>query len=223
MPASLSTLEPMPAAEPLAVEKREALIVARWPVGGIRMHLKYNHPALEAAGYHCTAVVPDDGSLPTLRQTLPGALFLPVPVSGRKCPIWRTVREAARTGRFSLVHAHGLTAAAHASLACVAQPTPLVVTLHEPVREAQFPGFVGHGKRWLLGQALARAAAIVTVGEDARTNLLHHFPNLRRRADRVHTIPNGIDVARYAETPTIDSDLREELGIDECTVLVGYL
>jgi glycosyltransferase involved in cell wall biosynthesis len=202
----------------------EVLVAARWPVGGIRTHLGYNHPALADAGHRCTFVVPDDECLPALRETLPDAEVVAVPMRGRDCPLWRTLRPLAASGRYGLAHAHGLTAAAHASLACLGAGVPLVVTLHEPLRDAQFAGLKGSMKRWLLGHALARAAAVVTVSEDSRANLLRYFPNLRRHARRIRTIPNGIDTARFAEKIAPEGPpLREQLGIGEETTLLGYL
>jgi glycosyltransferase involved in cell wall biosynthesis len=207
--------------------KRQAadvLLAARWPVGGIRTHLGYNYPAIVAAGHRCTAVVPNDGSLPALRDTLEGARVVPVSRNGRDYPMWRTLRPLVASGRFALVHAHGLTAAAHASLACLGQQVPLLVTLHEPLRASQFAGLVGTLKRWLLGRALSRSTAIITVTEDSRANLLRHFPNLRKHTSRIHTIPNGIDTTHY-EMPSLDegSLLREELKLDDRTFLIGYL
>jgi glycosyltransferase involved in cell wall biosynthesis len=216
------SLEHAPAAEP----GPRVLVAARWPVGGIRTHLGYNGPALAEAGYRCTFVVPWDESYAAVRSTLqdlPGSEFVSVPVRGRACPLWRVMRPMVRSGRFALVHAHGLTAAAHAALACLGGEAPLLVTLHEPLRDAQFAGLGGSLKRWLLGRALARGAAVVTVSEDARANLLRYFPNLRRYEGRVHAISNGIDADRYAEAGPAGGGLRRELGIGAETVLVGFL
>ena len=207
-------------------DARQVLIVARWPVGGIRTHLGYNCPLLAAAGYRFTFVVPEDESLPALRETvghLPDSEFISVPVSGRACPLWQTVRPLLRSGRFSLVHAHGLTAAAHAAMAGVGSDVPLLVTLHEPLRSEQFPGLAGAFKRWLLGRALATTASIVTVSQDARDNLLRFFPNLRKHADKIHAISNGIDAGRYACLDEASHELRRQLNRNADTILIGYL
>jgi glycosyltransferase involved in cell wall biosynthesis len=195
------------------------LLAARWPVGGIRTHLACNHPALTAAGHLCSLVVPEGDFEAPLRAALPGAEVIPAP---RGVPMWRVLREELARGRYSLVHAHGLGAAAHAAFACVRQEAPLIVTLHEPLRSAQFAGLTGPARRWLLGRALARAAALVTVSGDARANLLRHFPNLRRLAGRIHTVPNGIDASRF-EGARRTGGLRAELGVPDGTALIGFL
>jgi glycosyltransferase involved in cell wall biosynthesis len=200
-------------------------MVARWPVGGIRTHLGYNCPTIHAGGYRCTFVLPQDETFSDVKEAfaaLPEAEFIGVPVHGRACPLWKTVRPLVQSGRFALVHAHGLTAAAHCALAGLGECTPLIATLHEPLRETQFRGLAGSCKRWLLGRALARVSALITVSADARANLLRHFPNLRCHTARIHTLPNGIDVSRYME-PAPTMGLRDELGLEDDVTLMGYL
>jgi glycosyltransferase involved in cell wall biosynthesis len=202
------------------------LVVARWPVGGIRTHLGYNYPFLAAAGYRCTFVGPADGSLDTLRAGLagPDADFVAVPVRGRRCRLWSAVRALLRGGAFDLVHSHGLTAAAHVAVANLGHGAPHVVTLHEPLRAGQFPGAAGRLRRWALGRALARADAVVTVSDDARANLLEHLAPLRRRPGRLHTLPNGIDAARYEDVDDRPGgELRRRLGLAGGPALVGFL
>ncbi len=214
----------------LAPARRRALVVARWPVGGIRTHLGYNYPFLVEAGYRCTFVGPASGALDVLRDGLAGPEpgLVAVPVRGKRCGLWRAARRLLRSGDFDLVHSHGLTAAAHVTLANLGLGVPHVVTLHEPLRAEQFPGPVGALKRWLLARALARAGAVITVSDDARANLLEHFVALRRRPERLHTLPNGVDAARYGERDTLAAcptgdDLRRRLGLSEITTLVGFL
>jgi glycosyltransferase involved in cell wall biosynthesis len=201
--------------------------VVRWPVGGIRTHLSCNYSFLGDRGFRCTFVVPDDDSLPAVRETLgalPGSELIGVPVRGRECPLWQTVRPLLQSGRFALAHAHGLTAAAHATFAALGSDVPLLITLHEPLRQAQFAGLRGSCKRWLLGRGLARAAGIITVSQDSRDNLLRWFPNLRKHTARIHAIANGIDTEPYRDPDDGDRvDLRRQLGIEESTTLIGFL
>jgi glycosyltransferase involved in cell wall biosynthesis len=201
------------------------LVVVRWPLGGIRTHLQYNYPTLAQAGYCFTFVGPADSSMDVLQQTLghlPESEFVGVPVEGPHCRMRPTVRWLLRTGRFALMHSHGLTAAAHAALANLFLRVPHLVTVHDPLRPSQFRGLRGPLKRWLLGRLMYQANTFIAVGEDIRDNLFDYLPPLRR--DRVIVIPNGIDVRHYArrEEPA-GQDLRRRLGISADTVLLGFL
>jgi glycosyltransferase involved in cell wall biosynthesis len=101
---------------------------------------------------------------------------------------------------------------------------PHVVTLHEPLRANQFPGWMGRLKRWALARALAQTDAIITVSADARANVFEHFPALRNRAESVLTVPNGIPIDRDA-TPFEEpgNDLRDRLGLEAQPFLIGFL
>src|SRR5437764_1064026 len=66
-----------------------------------------------------------------------------------------------------------------------------------------------------------------------RTHVLYNYPTLaahgylprlRRRADRLVTIPNGIDAGHYAHAAaSAEGQLRARLGLDAQTRLVGFL
>jgi glycosyltransferase involved in cell wall biosynthesis len=201
------------------------LVVARWPLGGIRTHLRHNCPAIHEAAYRCTFVLPQDESYAGAKEAfrmLPEVEFVGVPVKGHDCPMWKTVRPLLRSNRFALVHAHGMVAAAHCAFAGLGQKTPFVATLHDPFRDEHFRGLAGSLKRWLLGRALARTTRLITVTADMRQNLLQYFPNLRRHAPRMLTIPNGIDAGRY-EDPAPPMDLRDRLAVENDVTLVGFL
>src|SRR5581483_724252 len=82
----------------------------------------------------------------------------------------------------------------------------------------------GRVKRWLLGRLLRRLTAIIPVGNDVHANLLEHFPALERAVPRRVTIPNGIDVRKYAMTALTESeDLRQRLDLSKDMVLLGFL
>jgi glycosyltransferase involved in cell wall biosynthesis len=219
LPETIDTITPASAV------RGQVLVVARWPLGGIRTHLRHNCPTIHEAGYRCTFVLPQDDSFAVARDAfrmLPGAEFIGVPMKGRDCPLWKTVRPLLRSGRFALVHAHGMVAAAHCALAGLGQKTPFVATLHDPFREEHFRGLVGSLKRWLLGRAVARTSLLLTVTADMRANLFHYFPNLRRHAPRILTLPNGINASRY-EDPPPPIGLRDSLGLQDDVTLIGFL
>jgi glycosyltransferase involved in cell wall biosynthesis len=204
---------------------QQVLVVARWPVGGIRTHLAYNAPTLFAGGFSCTFVGPDDSSLEGLRATLgplPGAQFVGAPVQGKECYLRGVVRRLLRTGQYHLVHSHGLTAGVATALANLAIGVPHLCTVHDPLRTDQFPGWKGPIKRWLLGQLARRMDTLVCVSGDIRANLLDYLSSLR--PERLVTICNGVDTARYRglQVPH-DGELRRSLNLRPGTVLLGFM
>jgi glycosyltransferase involved in cell wall biosynthesis len=210
-----------------SVPRPRLLVAARWPVGGIRMHLQVNAPYLTEAGFACTYVAPAGEILDSLRvglDHLPGAEFIGVESTTKGCNLWPTLRRQVRSGRYALVHAHGMTAACHATAAVLGLSVPLLVTLHEPLRANQFVGLGGRVKRWLLGRLLRRSAGLVTVSEDARANLIESLPGLASVAHRLAVLPNGIDAARY-EAAEFDppGDLRRRLGVAAGVSVIGFL
>ena len=214
-------------AQPSGSRRPRVLVVARWPVGGIRTHLLSNYTALVEAGYRLTFVGPADESLESLQAgfgTVADAEYVGVAVEGRRCRLWPTVGNLLRTGRFSFLHSHGVTAAAHATLANLGLGLPHLVTLHEPLGPRQSPGWFGRLKHWILGRILMRADVILTVSADARAELLEQFPNLRQRAGHLLTAFNGINAVRFARPPELPAvTLRQRLDLDPQAFLVGFL
>ena len=199
---------------------------ARWPLGGIRTHLQYNFPLLTAAGYHCTFVGPDDGSLPVLREGLERiatADYVAVPTRGSRCRLWSAVRRLLRLEPFDILHSHGLTAACHCEFGRLGMKVPHIATMHEPLRPQQFGGWLGAWKRWAMGRLLRRADALVTVSDDSYENLVDSLPALRASAEKILTLPNGIDVDRFAAPPRPVKTLRKQIGLSPEIPLVGYL
>ncbi|MHB1424435.1 MAG: glycosyltransferase family 4 protein [Gemmataceae bacterium] len=182
-----------------ASERSRVLLVARWPIGGVRTHLLSNYSALCEAGFRFTFVGPAGEALYQLRagfEGIDGLGFVGVPVEDRRCRLWPTVRSLLREGRFGLLHSHGLTATAHAALANLGIGVPHLATVLEPLRPNQFSGWMGCMKRWMLRRALLQTDAIVIASEDARANLIENVPCLRDRTQRLFTVAEGIGAER---------------------------
>jgi glycosyltransferase involved in cell wall biosynthesis len=200
--------------------------VVRFPVGGIRTHLRYIYPTLDAAGFRFTFVVPDDDALGVLKSTLgdlQSAEYVGVPGRGARVPLWATVRRLARSGNFAAVHSHGFTAAVHAVLGTFGLGLPHIATIHDVVRPEQFRGLWGACKRWALGRLLRRIDTILPVGHDVRANLLEYLGPLRSRADRLITVPNGVPIPEDSQSAYSSRDLRKELGLGPEVPLLGFL
>src|SRR5262249_6235313 len=131
---------------------RRAMVVLRWPVGGIRTYVLYNYPALRDVGWSFTFVGPGDASFRTFARGLDaweGVEFVEAAVQGKRCRLASTVREQLRTGRYDLMHSQGMTAAAHAAWANRGLGVPHVATAHDVFRPAQVAGARGWAKLWL--------------------------------------------------------------------------
>jgi glycosyltransferase involved in cell wall biosynthesis len=204
-------------------------VVARWPVGGIRTYILYNYAALRAAGWRFTFVGPGDASFRAFARDLSGwdgAEFVEAPLRGKHCRLASTVREQLRTGRYSLIHSQGVTAAAQAVWANRGLGVPHLATAHDVFRPVQVAGVLGWAKLWFLARLLRRLDALIACGEDVRANLLEYLPGIEGAGCRIVTIRNGIDVQRFARVVELEStsaDLRGQLGVSNDVRLLGFL
>jgi glycosyltransferase involved in cell wall biosynthesis len=206
-------------------EKR-VLVAVRWPVGGIRTHILYNYPRAAEEGYRFTFVGPADATFERFTESLaflPDSEYFGVEVRGPRCRMWPRLRSLLRSGRFTFVHSHGLTAACHGVLAALGTGVLHLATVHDVLRKEQFPGWRGAVKRWLMGRLLRRVDDMVLPGEDVHANLLEYLPVLRRGRCRLHIIRNGIDATHYASPGPASATLRQRLGLSADTVLIGFL
>ncbi len=181
-------------------QPRRVLAVVRWPVGGIRTHLLYTYPRLFDAGYRFSFVGPADEGFRSFAREVsdwPEIECFEAPVSGDHCQFRPLVRQLLATGRYQIVHSHGLLAAGQVALADWRVRVPHVVTSQDVFRPEQVTSWKGRLKRWGVDQLLSRSTALVAVSEDVRQNHLDWLPRLARSRCRVVTIPNGIDLARF--------------------------
>lgn len=224
----LLSTPPLPQTEtprPAQHKQRRALVVIRWPLGGIRTYILYLYPHLLRSGCRFTFVGPADAAFRSFCEEVrdwPGVEFIEAPQHGRRCRLRPTVRRALREETYDLIHSHGYTAAAEAVLGNIGLGVPHVVTSHDVFRANQVQGLSGRFKRWLLELILARTDCVVSVSRDAQDNLLHYLPGLASARTRLVPILNGIDASRFAE-PTHHDDLRRQLGLGDDVFLMGFL
>jgi glycosyltransferase involved in cell wall biosynthesis len=154
---------PLEAARGSGAQGPRVLLVADERDVGVRTQLRLTAPALAEAGYRLSFVAAGQEGLIT------------------------ALGERLRSRPYALVHVHGAWLASVAGLAgLLADLPPLLVSLREPPHDAGV-------RRWLLGRALALAAAVVTTCDDDRAAVLRLFPNLRRRQHRIITISEGVE------------------------------
>ena len=223
MPTPLSLVDDVAAESDV---RPRVLVVARRPVGGLRTHLLLTWTALRDAGFAFTFVGPADESLDRLRAAFGASAdadFVGAAIESRRCRLWPVVRDLLHDGCFALLQSHGVTAAAHAALANLPLSVPHLTVLHEPLHAPRSPSWLGRLKHWALEQALRRSDAIVAVSEDVRSSLSEISPVFRSLAERVSTIPNGIETRGYTFAPELPlADLHRRLGSETRSILIGF-
>jgi len=195
------------------------LVLARWPVGGIRSYLRnvFSSPRME--GHHFTIVAPDADLSDFLGNHLASDRYHFVRARNSTAGLLVAAAATLRSGRFDLMHSQGFTAGAAGAVLSGLFHVPHLMTAHDIFRPQQFSGLRGWIGRWLLGRLFAGIDAIHAVGRDAAANMIGFFPMLE--PERVHVVENGIDVDAFNAAPALDFRTAPETR-GERVFLVGF-
>lgn len=167
--------------------------------GGVQSHVASLAGALRTAGDEVVIVAPGDGRGPFGGYAGTGG-SLRVPFNGAVAPIGPGALSAARTRRYlaeirpDVIHVHeplvpsvGLTAA-RTGIA------PVVATFHAWSSDVRAYRMVRPlGRRVLAGLAASLAVSDAAAG--------YHAAALGVAIDRFEVVPNGVEVARFAQVP----------------------
>jgi glycogen synthase len=138
----------------------------------------------------------------------PGAPYAPVIRALRVC-----LGIGVRPSGAAVVHSHTWYAAFGGVLTRMIHGIPLVVTAHsiEPLRpwKREQLGRGADVAAWAERTALESADAVIAVSTKMRRDLLRHYTI---PPERIHVIPNGVDVETYRPTPS--RGRLERFGID---------
>ena len=100
---------------------------------------------------------------------------------------------------------------------------PLVLTTHslEPLRawKAEQLGSGYAMSSWMERTAILEADAIIAVSEGTRADILRAYPDVK--ADRIHVIYNGVDLAEYQKTS--ETSALTDYGIDPAEPYVLFV
>ncbi|GGT52880.1 glycosyltransferase [Streptomyces purpureus] len=123
-----------------------------------------------------------------------------------------------RQGRYDLVHTHLYRACLYGRIAArLAGVRPVIATEHS-LGDAQIEG----------RPLTSGARALYLAGERLGTSTVAVSPSVARRLEewgvrrsRIHVVPNGIEVARFAFDPAARRAAREQLGLAPDAFVVG--
>lgn len=202
----------------------KVLVVARWPLGGIRTYMLYmfrNFPAsfqvtvLAASTQEDAALISDcavykaELTIVRIRSTIDFILS-----------IYRKLRK----NRFDVILSQGFISSVAVYWANLLIGVPHVLTIHGVVEQQYIAGRLGSVKRLLLSYILGRMTLIYAVSRDILDHLYSRFPRLKHeRETRSVVIPNGIELSVLDEPSGSPFLVREQLGIDQSTFLFGFL
>jgi glycosyltransferase involved in cell wall biosynthesis len=201
---------------------RRILLVVRWPVGGIRTHLKYFYPLICRAlpGLEITCVMPRNDQTGVLERDLASVPIKYVYVEQACTPRMLAVRvnRELATGGFDLLHSHGFTAAASVAMVARFRRVPHLTTVHDVLQATQFTGLQGAVRKSVMKFLLSTVELIHAVSDDVKSNLTSQLGH--RFSGRVRVVRNGILTGPILEaTPR---DLRAGLNLSADALLLGF-
>ena len=209
------------------MEKKDVLLVVRWPVGGIRTFMRYVYKNFDPEKWRFTIVAPELNEMRVLLDDLAGHDVSMVPVQENPSggasgflKITRAVAALLAKNRFHLVHSHGFTSGMCAAIPAFALRVPHLMTSHDVINESQFAGAKGVLKKRGMALMLGLIDTIHSVSQDAQDNLLSYFPGLEKKKDKCVVIQNGIETERFLSAEP--RDLRGELDLPPDAFLVGF-
>ncbi len=188
-------------------KKIRLLIPIRNFVGGIRTYLNYTHGNLDKDKYELFFLLDSEEWRSLIVDSFEGFKVNVLTVKKRNSSVsmFLAMFSFLMRNRDCIVHSQGLTAGMISIFANILFRRPHVITLHQVFGKGYsidsfFEKHAGP-KKFILQSALARADKLQCVGDDARENLLEFFPRLRKYADKVVVIRNGINIGTFESPP----------------------
>lgn len=204
--------------EALVRNKKKVLVLARWPVGGIRTYFRYIYSQQYFENYAFTFVLPDIQDIETfLDEYILDCEYKVILSTPRNSSLFALALKELNTGGYRLIHAHGFTAGSIALPLQFRFSIPQLLTTHDVFSESNFKGIKGTLKKLAMGMVLRSVTKLMPVGRDAEDNLIKYFPSVK---NKTHSIRNGIPTEVFYRAKK--RDLKSELGLSSDTFLVGF-
>jgi glycosyltransferase involved in cell wall biosynthesis len=194
------------------------LLVARWPVGGIKTYFRYIYGSNVFENAEITLLAPAEDLADFIATQLPQGRITLVSTGTNYIAFVKSLALCLKNNKFDLVHSHGFSASLFAHSLLVFKKLPHVMTAHDVFLPNTFSGKLGFFKRAVMGWLLASVTKVLSVSEDARQNILEYFPQLNKA--QVFNITNGVDT-QFFQAGTA-RNLRLELGIAADRPLIGF-
>ncbi len=201
---------------------RNILVVARWPLGGIRTYMRYMFSCFPV-GFRLTvlaASTQEDNALKDDVKVYSATLRLVV--GCRTIDFVRAIYSELSNSKYDVILSQGFVSAVAVYLANFVHRVPHVLTIHGIVEPKYLRGYFGFWKRCFLELVLSNITVIYAVSDDILQHLFQEFPRLRKDGLKQLVLLNGIDLSGYELLSERPFDLRKALNLNATTFLFGY-
>ena len=204
------------------IMEKHLLIVARWPLGGIRTYMRYLFRHLPAH-YHLTLLASQTHEDAALMEDAVeyGARLIIMRGTGTKGLAVAAFREL-RTNRYDVILSQGFISAMAVYMANLFFRVPHIITIHGILEPKYLTGRFGGLKRFFLRKMITGITVLYAVSNDILSHLYEQFPGLENHGPRAIVIPNGIEPVEFDQLPAIPVKLREKMVVDDSTFLFGF-
>lgn len=179
--------------------------------GGQEIRILTEAEGMIARGHHVTLIAPPDANIRRESEAR-GIPTLALPIGKKRLGGLFALRHWLKNNPCDVINTHSSTDTWLAALACatLSNPPPLVRTRHisAPVPD-------NFSSRWLYNSA---TRFIATTGERLRGQMMRE---VRVPADRVQSVPTGIDLARFCPGDKVRQ--RAALGLPADAFIVGIV
>lgn len=191
------------------------LLVARWPVGGIKTYFKYIYGTANFSEVDITLLAPDNDLTDFISSQLPANRIKLIPVASDRKSIIDAINKCLKMDKLDLIHSHGFSASFFTQQAVWHKKIPHLLTAHDVFLPNTFKGIKGLFNKLAMYWLLMSVSRVLSVSNDARNNILEYFPRLKER--QVVNITNGIDTASF--TGGVARDFRRELDLTDQPII----
>lgn len=195
------------------------LLVARWPVGGIRTYIRYIYSNIVFEDCQFTLIAPDLNLRDFLKDYLPNNRIKLHEAEDDNRSIIRELRKCIKNNNYDLIHSHGFSAGALTAIATtLGVPCPHVMTAHDVYRDELFKGIKGKLKWFSLNLLYRRLDAVLTVGKDCFDNFHEYMPLVNKK--NIINIDHGVDVEKFSGALKVD--YRKALSLPANKKIIGF-
>ncbi len=207
--------------EPSCINKN-ILVVARWPLGGIRTYMRYTFRHLPKV-YQVTLLASSTHEDDALKRDVTeyGA-HLQIGQSQGLLGLVTEVFSELSKKKYDVILSQGFISGVAVYLANIFFRRPHILTIHGIVEPKFLEGRLKPVKLAFLKNVLSNVSMIYAVSNDILEHLFDQFPTLKTSVRRTIVIPNGIEMSEFGPS-TIRSDaVCKQLGIPSGIFLFGF-